>query len=202
MLGVIDYGMSNLHSIFTKMKKLDVPACRVSKPEQLQSCSKFILPGVGHFTNGMNNLNKNGLASALSEEILVVGKPILGICLGVQLFCVKSEEGDCKGLGWIDARVTKFDQSRLPSRLKIPHIGWNTVCWEKDHGKKHSLNDMYYFVHSYHLTDVEKDTIAGISNYGYDFVSAIQKDNIYGLQFHPEKSHAAGLSLLASFVSG
>ena len=201
MIGIIDYGLGNLNSIFIKMKKLGVAYTHISEPRQLEACDKFILPGVGHFANGMKNLRQNGFDIALHEQVIVAGKPILGICLGTQLFCLNSEEGNTKGLGWINARVVKFDKSQLPKRLKIPHIGWNTVDWKNNSAEHNNTENMYYFVHSYHLTDVEDSVVAGISNYGYDFVSAVKKNNIYGYQFHPEKSHSAGMGLLNKFIT-
>jgi glutamine amidotransferase len=201
MIVIIDYGVGNLQSILNKLKRIDVDAVISSNPEEIQNARKLILPGVGAFENGMKNLRKFGLLSVLSKKIIEEKTPILGICLGMHLFTKSSEEGHVPGLGWIDCTTKKF-KFAPKTRLKIPHIGWNTLEIEKNHPiLKGITNDSsFYFLHSYHLVCPKEDVVLARTNYGYDFVSAVQKENILGVQFHPEKSHKNGLQLLRNFA--
>lgn len=199
MIGVINYGMGNLHSIYTKLKQLNCDYIDLTESSQISQCSKLILPGVGHFARGMKNLGKRRLIAPLNQAVLEKGVPILGICLGAQLICKFSEEGSVEGLNWINATVKKFDVSAMPKRLKTPHIGWNNVEWKDFLGQEDGGE--FYFVHSYHMADVATDSIGGWTNYGYKFVSALRKKNIYGVQFHPEKSHRIGKNLLQKFLT-
>jgi glutamine amidotransferase len=166
----------------------------------LKSTDRLILPGVGHFAHGMNQLDTLGISDIIKEHALTAQRPILGICLGMQLMTNFSEEGDVDGLGLIDAQTKKFQLQ--DKSLKIPHMGWNEVSWQKDSPILNGLsaNPRYYFVHSYFVECKNQQDILGITNYGQDFVSAFQHDNIIGMQFHPEKSHQFGMELLKNFA--
>lgn len=201
MIIIINYGTGNIRSIFKKFQNMKVPCKISSKKEDIKSAEKLILPGVGHFENGINNLNNFGLLSVLNQKVINENTPILGICLGAQLFCNSSEEGNVKGLGWIDAHVLKFEISDK-IRYKVPHIGWNTVDIFNSNKLDSiiSQKDEFYFIHSYHIKSNNKNNIWMTSKYESEFVSAIHKDNIYGTQFHPEKSHEVGYELLKKFA--
>lgn len=202
MLVIIDYGVGNLSSIKNMLKKIGVNAEISGKAEDIQSAKKLILPGVGHFDYGMQHLHDSGLVNVLNNDVLINKKPILGICLGVQLLTRSSEEGKEKGLGWINGKTIAFDKTRLSPGQKIPHMSWTDV---KDFEQSKLFTGMYdeprfYFVHSYHLALDNPVDILASANYGYDFAVGIEHENILGVQFHPEKSHKYGMKLLENFV--
>lgn len=202
MLVIVDYGVGNLSSIKNMLKKNGVDSVITREVEDVERADKLILPGVGHFDYGIQQLHQSGLIGSLSEKVLNKRTPILGICLGVQLLTQSSEEGKEKGLGWIKGKTVAFDKSRLPTNLKVPHMGWADV---QGFGNSKLFTGMYqeprfYFVHSYHLQlDSSADALA-LANYGYDFAVGIEHENILGVQFHPEKSHKFGMKLLENFV--
>lgn len=201
MITIIDYGMSNLRSVEKAFKRLDVPVVITSKAEEVLKADKLVLPGVGNFRSGMNNLKELGMIDTLNKRVLEDRIPILGICLGMQLFTLHSEEGDADGLGWIDATTKRFRFEKGIS-LKVPHIGWNTAN-ANDNSRlfTHAVKDEpYYFVHSYYVNCEDRSKAAATSHYGIDFDSSIEKDNIIGVQFHPEKSHDDGILLLKNFI--
>lgn len=199
---IIDYGMGNLGSIRNMLKHIGIKAVISSEIMDIQKAEKLILSGVGAFDNGMKNLNDLGLVSVLNEKVINKKTPILGICLGMQLFTKSSEEGELSGLGWLDTVTMKFKNSDGSNKLKIPHMGWNLVNPAKDSPLFNDILDepRFYFVHSYHLVCVEQKDVLCSTCYGYNFVSGIEKDNIFGVQFHPEKSHKFGMKLLKNFV--
>lgn len=202
MIVIIDYGMGNQRSILNIIHKVGGEAIISSNINDIAKAEKLILPGVGAFDHGMHQLENLGLIDLLNCRVIKDKIPILGICLGVQLFTRCSEEGNSAGLGWIDADTIRFS---LPanSNLKVPHMGWNELDI-----KQYSLlfKQMYplsrfYFVHSYHISDkCPAEQVIATTIHGYEFVAAVQKDNIYGTQFHPEKSHKFGMRLLKNFV--
>lgn len=198
---IVDYGMGNLNSVLKKVNRLAGDAHITSNPEEILFASKIILPGVGHFAMAVSNLKKLSLWDALNEAVLVKKTPILGICLGLQLMTKNSEEGDVEGFGWFDARVVRF---RVQDTLKhkVPHMGWNSIKPMKSSKLIEDLpeNPGFYFVHSYHVVSDNPDEVLATTAYEYEFVSALEKDNIFGLQFHPEKSHDTGEKLLANFL--
>ena len=198
---IIDYGMGNLHSVFNKFRRMGYISEISSDKEVIKSADKLILPGVGHFAKGMRNLEEKGLIDVLNDKVLHKKTPIFGICLGMQLFSEYSEEGDCRGLGWINAKTVRF---RIDDKIKykIPHIGWNTVNIVNKAGIDDFLTDedFFYFVHSYHIQCRDMTDVWMTSRYEFEFISAIKKNNIFGTQFHPEKSHDTGFNLLKKFI--
>lgn len=193
--------MGNLNSVCKKLSLLNVKATIAKEPNDLFGAEKLILPGVGHFENAINKLKSLRIYDTLNEVVLVKKVPILGICLGMQLMAKESEEGNAEGLGWIDTRVVRF-KLRDQTRYKIPQIGWNTieVCKDSMLLKNIENKSEFYFLHSYHCDRVDQKDILAKTEYEYEFVSAIEKDNIFGTQFHPEKSHQAGSQLLKNFI--
>lgn len=200
MIGIIDYNMGNLASVYNACHLLDTKASIVTNPEDLKNFDRIILPGVGAFADAMEHLNTTGMKDAI-YEYSKSGKPMIGICLGMQLLFESSQEfGHTDGLGLIEGKVVKFDKSKMNEDVKIPHMGWNTIQ-NNNHKLFEGLKDPYlYFVHSYHAVTDDKNVI-GKTTYGYDFVSAVNKDNIYGFQPHPEKSHDNGLKILKNFMN-
>jgi len=198
---IIDYGMGNLRSVEKKMKKIGADVIISSKPEDLKKADKIILPGVGHFANGVLKLKEYGFWESLNHEALIKKKPILGICLGMQLMTHFSQEGNVEGLKWFDAEVVKFNVSDK-LKFKIPHMGWNEIKQVKRSTILENVNfiDQYYFVHSYHVICNNKEDILTTTSYDYDFVSSFEKDNLFGFQFHPEKSHNQGEQIFTNFL--
>jgi glutamine amidotransferase len=200
---VVNYGMGNLYSIRKVTERLGF-TCNISdSPDEILNARQIILPGVGHFGKAMQNLEAAGLTNALHEAVIVKKTPVLGICLGMQLMAAYSEEGDAAGLGWFDANVMKF---RITNKdmYKVPHMGWNTLTHEKPPSpllQGIELRDEFYFVHSYHISTSVQDDVTTKTPYEYLFVSAIEKENIFGVQFHPEKSHTAGEKMLRNFLN-
>lgn len=200
MIGIINYELGNLGSIQNMLKVIGEKSIISSEAKELQKCGKLILPGVGAFDAGMSKLNESGLTSFIKEAALVEKKPILGICLGMQLLGRKSEEGVLPGLELIPFDNIKFRLDH--ARLKIPHMGWDIVEMKKNIPLIKGLNGIqrYYFVHSYHAECDREENVFMTCDYGYEFAAAVSKDNIMGVQFHPEKSHDFGMALLKNFV--
>jgi len=194
--------MGNLRSVQKAFEKVGCEAIISNDIDVIKAASKIVLPGVGSFADGMKNLNELGLIDILDEAVIKNKKPFLGVCLGMQLISKKSyENGETKGLGWIDAEVVKFDFNSLEKNLKIPHVGWNNTHFKNDNVLFNGVSDEsdFYFVHSYYFKGYE-DVVSSTTNYGFDFVSSIHKNNIFAFQFHPEKSQAAGLKIIENFV--
>lgn len=201
-IAIIDYGMGNLASIQNMLKHIGVGAAITNDPEEIRSAGKLILPGVGAFDSGMRNIAELGLREVLDERVVGDRVPVLGICLGMQLLSRRSEEGSAQGLGWIDADTAKFKFDGQSNNLKVPHMGWNLVDVRKQSRLFADMHEepRFYFVHSYHLVCDDDRDVLGTTHHGYDFASAVEKDNICGVQFHPEKSHKFGMKLLANFA--
>lgn len=196
-----DYGCGNLASIVRMVSKVGGEVAITSNASDLACADKIILAGVGAFDHGMAGLRDGGWIDALNEAVLVRRVPVLGICLGMQLMCKSSEEGQLPGLGWVDAEVRRFNLQH-DSGLKVPHMGWNTVTVAKanplisvDQGEQR-----FYFVHSYHVICNNPNDTLVIAQHGYDFTAAFGHGNIFGVQFHPEKSHKFGMALMKKFV--
>jgi imidazole glycerol-phosphate synthase subunit HisH len=199
MISIIDYGMGNLRSVQKAFERLGVPVKIVSNPSDLSGAEKIILPGVGHFANGIKKLEDSGLGSAIKEAVLAQKTPILGICLGMQLMTNFSEEGGLKGLCLVDAQTKKFPTD---IERKIPHMGWNSIMPQKNSPLLDEIqqDDLVYFVHSYFVTCNLREDRLFSTEYGISFDSAFQHEHIIGFQFHPEKSHGVGLQLLKNFA--
>ncbi|MGQ0829490.1 MAG: imidazole glycerol phosphate synthase subunit HisH [Bacteroidota bacterium] len=202
MIAIIDYGCGNLGSIKNMIRKVGGEAIITSDIEQIKQAKKIILPGVGSFDTGMNNLKKSGFIDVLNDKALVEKVPFLGICLGMQLMTKGSEEGMEQGLGWFDAEAVKFKFEK-GSKYKIPNMGWKYV-----YQKKTSIffNDMFneprfYFVHSYYIKCNKNEDVLTTTIYGNEYVSGFEKANLCGVQFHPEKSHKYGMKLFSNFLS-
>jgi len=201
MIAIIHYGSGNIQAIGNIYHRLNVPFVIAARPEDLEKATKIILPGVGAFDQAIRELEKSGLREALNKHVLHNKKPLLGICVGMQLLANSSEEGVLKGLGWIDGSVRRFDHARFIQATHLPHMGWNDV----EPGKDNPLfNDVgsgarYYFLHSYYFSCCRREDILATTDYGGTFASAVNSENIYGVQFHPEKSHQAGIQLLKKF---
>ncbi len=197
-----DFGMGNLHSVERSLHRMNVIPVVSSNPNEISKADKIILPGVGHFGKAMENLSKLNMKNELNDFVLIKQKPILGICLGMQLMAKTSEEGNVAGLGWIDADVIKF---RVKDRLnyKVPHIGWNRIIISKQSSLLKNIDAFseFYFLHSYHFKSYSIADVLSETNYEYNFPSAIERNNILGVQYHPEKSHKTGLVLLENFIN-
>jgi len=200
MIVIIDYGMGNLRSVQKAFERIKVPVLITSDKTEILKAAKIVLPGVGNFEYGIANLKSNGLFDTLNEAVTEYKIPILGICLGMQLMTEYSEEGNVEGFGWIKAKTKKFVFEN--SGLKIPHMGWNNINVVRDSQITNNISpdNLFYFVHSYYVTCENPGDVLATTNYGVSFVSSFQKENIYGCQFHPEKSHDAGLQMLKNFA--
>lgn len=201
MIAIIDYGFGNTGSILNMLKKIGYDGIITKDLDAMKRADKLILPGVGSFDHGMQALRNLDLEKPLGEMVLIDKKPILGICLGMQLMTNSSEEGKDKGLGWIDASTIKFQVTSEHER--IPHMGWNEVEVMKNSilSQDFDATYRYYFVHSYYIKCHNKADVLLETEYIHRFTSAFQKDNIFGVQFHPEKSHKFGMKLLGNFAS-
>jgi len=202
MIAIVDYQAGNIGSILNMLKKIGASGKLTNNPDDLAKAEKIILPGVGSFDYGMRKLKELNLITILHQKALHEKKPILGICLGAQLLCKSSEEGVLPGLGWMDADVKKFSTLIDGKRYAVPHMGWDIVTQQKQTNIVRNLPDdsRFYFVHSYHIVCHQPEDILFRNVYGVPFASAIEKDNIIGVQFHPEKSHRFGKQLLRNFV--
>ena len=202
MIIIIDYGMGNLGSIANMLHKIGMPGVVSGDPEIIAKADKLVLPGVGAFDAGMSNLESRGLVSILNKQVLECHVPILGICLGMQLFSKISEEGILPGLGWVNAETVRFRFDADHKNLKIPHMGWNTVniCKDSILFDNIKMPSRFYFVHSYHVVCEDQADILTKTVHGYDFVSSLVHANITSVQFHPEKSHKFGMGFLKNWA--
>lgn len=202
MIAIVNYGSGNIQAIANIYKRLDVPFVVAATPDDLMAADQMILPGVGAFDQAMNELDASGLRRALDVCVLQQRKPILGICVGMQLLAKSSEEGEARGLGWIDADVKRFDHSTVGQRTQLPHMGWNSVELARTDPLFDGveLQNGYYFLHSYYFSCYDADDVLASTDYGVKFTSAVHRQNVYGVQFHPEKSHGNGVQLLKNFA--
>lgn len=199
---IINYGMGNLNSVKKKVELLGIDAFISNHPSDISNAEKLILPGVGHFQKAVENIKDLKLWDVLNKTVLIKKKPILGICLGMQLMAKQSEEGFEKGFCWFDADVVKF-QVNDNLTYKIPHTGWNQIRKVKDSILMRNIPNLseFYFVHAYHFKCNNPSDILNETDYEYRFTSAVEKENIFGVQYHPEKSHDIGVTLLKNFIN-
>jgi glutamine amidotransferase len=200
---IINYGMGNLNSVMRKLSKLGISSLISDLPRDVSNADKLILPGVGHFQKAVENLKQLHLWETLNEAVIGIKKPILGICLGMQLMAMRSEEGNLpNGFGWFDAEVVKF-RMRDFLKYKVPHTGWNQIIKLKESRLMEDIPNWseFYFVHSYHFKCNNPADILNETEYECKFTSAVEKENIFGVQYHPEKSHDLGEKLLKNFAN-
>jgi glutamine amidotransferase len=199
MVAIINYNVGNLLSIQNMFKKIGVESCITNDEAIIANASKILLPGVGHFDYCMQQFNASGLKPVIEEKVLNQKTPTLGICVGHQMLFERSEEGLEKGLGWLPGEVVKFDAAKMPATNKIPHMGWTDVVTQNKATLFNNIEEpRFYMVHSYYVQCAD-ELVAAKSEYGYWFVTAVEKGNIFGTQFHPEKSHKFGMQLLKNF---
>jgi glutamine amidotransferase len=201
MIAIVDYGLGNIRAFVNLYERLNIKVKVAKIPDDLQEASKIILPGVGAFDHAMMQLNGSGMRDELEKQVLLNKIPVVGICVGMQMLAKSSEEGKLQGLGWIDGIVKLFDASTIPYRTRLPHMGWNTInpVNESPLLSGFTNESRFYFLHSfYFVCNNELDVIA-TTDYGIEFASAVRKDNVFGIQFHPEKSHVNGIQLLNNF---
>lgn len=200
MIAIIDYGCGNIRAFENVFKKLNVPFQVAKEVDDLSVPSGIILPGVGAFDFVMQSFNKSGMRDIVESKVIQDKVPVLGVCAGMQIMANSSEEGEESGLGWIGGTVRHFDTSRIPFTTKVPHMGWNSISPKQSEifsGIKSGTR--FYFVHSYYFDPEDASSSIATSDYGGEFSSAVSRANVYGVQFHPEKSHSAGIELLRNF---
>jgi glutamine amidotransferase len=202
MITIIDYGSGNIKAIANIFEKLKVGFTIASTPEQVVGAKKIFLPGVGAFDETISKLDSTGFRKVLDNEVLENKVPIMGICVGMQILAESSEEGSCKGLGYIKGKVKKIDSSMLKQKPKLPHLGWNSIEIIKVNKLLQNIDPVFgfYFLHSFYFECDDPNDILATTFYGSTFASAVQRENIFGIQFHPEKSHLNGVNLLHNFA--
>jgi glutamine amidotransferase len=202
MITIIDYGVGNINAFVNVYKRLNVLTKIAKTAADLEDCQKIILPGVGHFDHAMSELVKSGMRERLDELVLVKKVPIIGICVGMQMMGNSSDEGKQEGLRWIDASIKKFDETQIQQVTRLPHMGWNDVHPVMSNPLFEGLEKgaLFYFLHSYYFECNNKADILATSEYGGEFTCAAHHENVYGIQFHPEKSHHYGETLLHNFA--
>ena len=200
MISILNYGIGNISAFSNLFDRLNVPFNIVSTKSELLKSQKILFPGVGSFDNSMSKLNNSGLRNSLEDLVIKKKVPILGVCVGMQMFAENSEEGNLEGLGWFNANVRKFNTS---PNILVPHMGWNNISIQKNHIITNDLSQesFFYFLHSYYFSCKNTQDIVCNTTYGSEFSSIVNKNNITGVQFHPEKSHSAGQILLSNFAS-
>ena len=202
MISVLDYGLGNSGSVIRMIESAGGRAQRIATPDEVLMSKILVIPGVGAFDQGMSQLDCRLLLPALNTMAFNRRIPILGICLGMQLMCLKSEEGKLPGLGWINAEVKRLGDPKITG-LRVPHIGWNTLRVVRNNPllSAESQIERFYFVHSFKVCCNDQEDVISLTNYGQEFVSAFQRGNLFGVQFHPEKSHRFGFGLIKRFIS-
>jgi imidazole glycerol-phosphate synthase subunit HisH len=200
MIAIVNYGVSNIGSMLNMMKKIGVTAQPVSNPDEIEHAEKIVLPGVGAFDHGMSALHALNLVETIKRRVVQDRVPILGVCLGMQLLSQGSEEGKAPGLSFVKGSCVRF-RSNKESEIKVPHMGWNELSLRRQNALMEGLEgSRFYFVHSYHLVCDDVTDVLASSHYGIDFTAVVQHGNVWGVQFHPEKSHHFGMALLTNFA--
>ena len=203
MITILDYGSGNINAIKNIYERLNIPFEFAATKEQLQGADHILLPGVGAFDETIFTLMAKGYLEVLNKKVLDEKVPLLGICVGMQMLADSSEEGKLNGLGWIHGKVKKFDKNLIPGKPKIPHLGWNSIESMQECLLFKDIDPEvgFYFVHSYYYECADESNVVCKTQYGKSFHSAINNENIYGVQFHPEKSHDNGIQLLRNFAN-
>jgi glutamine amidotransferase len=201
MITLVDYGLGNIHAFAHIYKRLNIPCVSARSAGDLIDAQKIILPGVGAFDWAMQQLNGSGMRDVLDDLVLNQRRPVLGVCVGMQIMALHSEEGVLPGLGWLDAEVKRFDESLFHQKTRLPHMGWNDVTPLSDDALFRDLiTPRFYFLHSYYFSPGDPTQRLADTDYNGPFTSAVRYGNIYGVQFHPEKSHECGVKLLKNFA--
>ncbi|MBN2569935.1 MAG: imidazole glycerol phosphate synthase subunit HisH [Deltaproteobacteria bacterium] len=202
MITIVSYGLGNVRAFANSFERMHVSVNIATSAHELRDSTHLILPGVGSFDWAVQLLTASGLREPLNELVLEKKRLVLGVCVGMQMMALSSEEGALPGLGWIDAQVKKFSQTTLPKRIYLPHMGWNDVIPKQSECLFHGLESgaRFYFLHSYYVTPRKKDDVLAITDYNGSFASSVRCGNIFGVQFHPEKSHQWGIQLLKNFA--
>ena len=202
MITIVDYGLGNIQAFANIYKRMDVPVRFAKTFHDLEDASHIILPGVGAFDWAMERLDASGMRAKLDHLVRFENKHVLGICVGMQMMALSSDEGNSPGLGWFDAKVKRFDESKIQSRTLLPHMGWNDVHPTDTTDLFQELGESarFYFLHSYYFAPNDPDDVLAQTNYGDRFACAVGRGNVYGVQFHPEKSHQWGVQLLKNFA--
>lgn len=203
MITIVDYGLGNVQAIANIYKRLEIPTLLAKTSADLAGASHVVLPGVGAFDWAMARLNQSGMRATLEELVLQQRKPVLGICVGMQMMAKSSDEGQAQGLGWFDAGVKLFDDARFTGRTHLPHMGWNDIEPVHTDGLLRELGGQarFYFLHSYYFAPTDPGDVLAFADYGGRFACAVRAGNIHGVQFHPEKSHAWGIQVLKNFAA-
>lgn len=202
MITIIDYGSGNIKAIANIYEKLKVQYTIASTPEEVVGAKKIFLPGVGAFDETISKLDSTGFRAVLDREVLENKVPIIGICVGMQILADSSEEGACRGLGYIKGKVKKIDTNTILHKPKLPHLGWNSIEIAKNNELLRDIDPVFgfYFLHSYYFDCEDQNNVLATTNYGTTFASAVHRENVFGIQFHPEKSHHNGVKLLHNFA--
>lgn len=202
MIGIVNYGVGNVQAIANIYKRLNIPARLVDSPAQITDSTKLVLPGVGSFDWAMDRLNRSGLRSELDRRVLEDRIPVLGICVGMQMMAAHSAEGVLPGLNWIDGEVRRFDESSFTATTHLPHMGWNEVSPRRRNDLFEGIESgsRFYFLHSYYFVPRNDEDILSTTDYNGSYASTVNRLQIFGAQFHPEKSHQSGVRLLRNFA--
>ncbi len=202
MIVIVDYGLGNIQAFANIYKRLDISVTFARSADDLVNATHIVLPGVGAFDWAMERLNGSGMRGALDRLVLEEKRPVLGICVGMQMMARRSDEGTAAGLGWFDADVRRFDESRIQGKTRLPHMGWNDVAPMSEQDLFNDLGDSarFYFLHSYYFAPHDPADVLATADYGNRFACAVRRGNVYGVQFHPEKSHGWGVQLLKNFA--
>lgn len=202
MITIINYGLGNVQAFANLYKRMNIPAKIATAASDLDGATKLILPGVGAFDHAMELLDVSGMRQVVDDLVLRQRVPVLGVCVGMQILAGSSDEGKLVGLGWIEGRVRRFDESKLPRPARLPHMGWNDVVPKRGAHLFSGLeqDSRFYFLHSYYFDCASNDNVLATAEYGMTFGCAVRSENIYGVQFHPEKSHSYGMRLLKNFA--
>jgi glutamine amidotransferase len=202
MIIIIDYGLGNIRAFVNVYERLNIKTRIAHNSDDLKGATKIILPGVGAFDHAMTQLNQSGMREELEKQVLINKIPVVGICVGMQMLAKSSDEGILPGLGWIDGEVKLFDASKISYKTRLPHMGWNTIKPVNGNPLMASFNDesRFYFLHSYYFSCNNVEDVITTTDYGITYASAVNRDNIFGIQFHPEKSHSNGIQLLKNFA--